>query len=77
LADKKRDSVHRLYWCDDRVSPWAGTAYGVIQALNTYDHHEGSIRGGQRAERNMLRTVNGDLGKLDRTTLSTLTGVLA
>ena len=49
----------------------------MIQAVNTYEHHESTVRGGQRAERNMLRTITGDFGKLDRTTLSTLTEVLA
>ena len=26
-----------------RVSPWAGTAHGVIKAVNTYSHHEGTV----------------------------------
>ena len=77
LADKKRDTLQRLYRHDQRVAPWAGTAHGVLQAVNTYEHHEGTVRGGQRAERNMLRTITGDFGKLDRTTLSTLNKVLA
>ena len=77
LADKKRDTLQRLYRHDMRVAPWAGTAHGVLQAVNTYEHHEGTVRGGQRAERNMLRTVTGDFGKLDRTTLGTLNTVLA
>lgn len=55
----------------------AGTVHGVVQAANTYEHHKGTVRAGQRAERNMLRAITGDFGKLDRTTLSTLTKVLA
>jgi hypothetical protein len=77
LADRKRDTLQRLYRHDLRVSPWAGTAHGVVQAINTYEHHESTVRGGQRAERNMLRTITGDFGKLDRSTLSTLHRVLA
>ena len=77
LADKKRDTLQRLYWHDLRVNPWAGTAYGVVQAVNTYEHYEGVVRGTSRPERNMLRTISGDFGQLDRTTWATLEGVLA
>ncbi len=77
LADNKRDVLQRLYTHDARVAPWAGTAHGVLQAVNTYEHHEGTIRGASRADRNMLRAVTGDFGKLDRSTMSTLQEVLA
>ena len=77
LADRKRDALTRLYRYDERVAPRAGTAHGVIQAVNTYEHHEGIVRGAARPERNMLRTVTGDFGKLDRHTMQTLTQVLA
>jgi hypothetical protein len=69
--------VQRLYRYDDRVAPWAGTAHGVLAAVNTHAHHEGTVRGASRPERNMHRTVNGDFGRLDRNTHSTLTRVLA
>lgn len=77
LADKKRDTLQRLYRHDQRVAPWAGTAHGVLQAVNTYEHHESTVRGSSRPERNMLGAITGDFGKLDRTTLSTLREVLA
>ena len=66
LADKKHDVLQRLYRHDATVAPWAGTAHGVIQAVNTYEHHESTVRGVPRAERNMLRAITGDFGKLDR-----------
>ena len=75
MADAKRDSLTTLYRSDPRVSPWAGTAHGVLQAVNTYEHHEGVVRG-ERAERNGLKTINGDFGRLDRTTWKTLTANL-
>ena len=31
----KRDTLNRLYRRDHRVAPWAGTAHGVLQAVNT------------------------------------------
>jgi phage/plasmid-like protein (TIGR03299 family) len=76
-ADKKRDTLQRLYRHDPRVAPWAGTAHGVLQAVNTYEHHEATIRGTDRAERNMLRTATGDYERLDRATWTTLTHILA
>jgi phage/plasmid-like protein (TIGR03299 family) len=76
MAQNKRDSLGRLYRHDERVAPWAGTAHGVLQAVNTYEHHEAIVRGAERAERNMLRTITGDFGDLDRTTWQQLNRVL-
>ena len=76
IADKKRAILERLYAHDRRVAPWAGTAHGVIQAVNTYEHHEGTIRGATRAERNMIRTITGDFGRTDRAALMVLEKVL-
>ncbi len=76
LAESKRDILGALYRTDPRVAPWAGTAHGVIQAASTYVQHEGVVRGG-RAERNGLKTINGDFGKLDRMTWQTLDRVLS
>jgi len=75
MADTKRDSLNTLYRPDPRVSPWVGTAHGVLQAVNTYEHHEGVVRG-ERTERNGLKTITGDFGRLDRTTWKTLTAIL-
>jgi hypothetical protein len=61
-ADKRRAILERLYTHDLRAAPWAGTAHGIVQALSTYEHHEGVIRGAERAERNKLRTLVGDFG---------------
>jgi hypothetical protein len=50
---------------------------GVIKAVNTWEHHESTVRGATRAERNMLRTVTGDFATLDRATWTSLQHVLA
>lgn len=76
LADRQRGDLDRLWRHDARVSPWAGTAYGVVQAVNTWTHHEQTVRGATRAERNMTRAVTGGVDQLDRTTLATLRTVL-
>jgi phage/plasmid-like protein (TIGR03299 family) len=76
LAERKRATLARLWNHDTRVTPWAGTAYGVVQAINTYTHHEQTVRGAQRAERNMLRAITGGVDDLDRATLATLNHVI-
>lgn len=76
LADNKRGELNRLWTSDNRVSPWAGTAFGVVQAVNTYVHHEQNVRGADRVERNMLKTVKGGAdgwAALTDTTLAELT----
>ncbi|MEZ0076246.1 DUF932 domain-containing protein [Planotetraspora sp. GP83] len=76
MAENKRDTLTRLWNHDLRVSPWCGTAWGVVQAVNTFTHHEQNVRGAERAERNMLRAVTGGIDELDRGTLRTLSAVL-
>lgn len=76
-AQARRDALARLYDHDDRAAPWSGTAYGVVQAVNTYAHHEGPIRGAQRAERNMTRAITGQIDTLDTQTLQAITTALA
>ena len=77
MAEHKRDTLRRLYRTDLRVSPWSGTALGVLQAVNTAEHHEWTVRGMSRAERNALRTVQGDFANVDRQAMDRLTAVLA
>jgi phage/plasmid-like protein (TIGR03299 family) len=77
LADNKRHKLQKLYRTDPRVAPWAGTAHGVLQAVNTYDTHEATIRGANRAERNSLKTINGDFARLDRASWHTLRNIIA
>ena len=77
IAVNKRDALENLYRNDNRVAPWAGTAWGVAQAVNTYGQHIQTVRGAQRSERNMLRTINGDIDKEDANALVVLSKALA
>lgn len=77
MAENVRDSLSRLWNHDARVSPWKGTAWGVVQAVNTYAHHEAVVRGAGRAERNMSRAITGKVDELDQGTMATLNKVLA
>jgi hypothetical protein len=73
LVPPTRSRLRRSY---NRVAPWAGTAHGVLQAVNTAKHHEATIRGASRAERDMLRTVTGGFGDIDRGSWVELSRVL-
>lgn len=77
MAENKRDALNAMYLSDDRCAPWAGTSFGVVQAVNTFDHHMSIVRGATRAERNMERALTDHFDRLDAGTLTTLNRVLA
>lgn len=85
-AQNKRDDLHTLYNFDRRVSDWKGTAFGVVQAFNTYNHHKLGVKdmGGTgrsenalRAERNMLNAIDGSTDKSDGLVLDAINKVLS
>jgi phage/plasmid-like protein (TIGR03299 family) len=77
LATTKQDELRKLYNNDVRVTPWKGTALGVLQAFNTYEHHVANRRGGaHRAQVNMLRAVDGTTAAADGLVLATLAEVV-
>lgn len=76
MAATKQSELRQLWNADPRVSPWKGSAYGVVQAVNTWAHHIQTVRGSERAERNMTMTVTGAFDKLDADTITTLGEVL-
>lgn len=75
LAERKREALQTLWTKDERVAPWAGTAYGVVAAMNTYGQHVAHVRGMSRPERNMLNMVTGEYDKTDNETLRVLRAV--
>lgn len=85
IAQDKRGEISRLYNYDPRVAPWKGTAFGVVQAFNTWSHHEqGGLPQGSkssqlaaRADRNSRRAITGETGKADTKILDALRLVLA
>jgi phage/plasmid-like protein (TIGR03299 family) len=72
MAETKMGELNRLWRHDERVAPWAGTAYGVLSAVNTYTHHHAIVRGASRVERNMERAVTGKVAAVDHTALRDL-----
>lgn len=71
-AIKVRSTLETLYTSDERVEPWAGSAWGVVQAFNTYDQHYGQVKGAHRAERNFDNVLTGKSAAADQNVLLTL-----
>jgi len=69
--ENKRDELTNLYNYDTRVAPWKGSALGVLQAFNTYNHHIVGANG-NRAERNMMNALMGKTEQSDRKVLDLL-----
>jgi phage/plasmid-like protein (TIGR03299 family) len=73
LAVNKRETLNELYRQDGRVSPWQGTAFGVLQMVNTYTTHEATQRGAvSRVARNMENVINGKIAETDNNALALL-----
>jgi phage/plasmid-like protein (TIGR03299 family) len=77
IAQGKASELDNLWSNDVRVAPWAGSAFGVVQAVNTFTHHFQTVRNTSRVDRNMERVVTGGVDKLDRATLALLDSVMA
>lgn len=77
IAENKRDAVVNLWHNDVRVTPWKGTALGVLQAFNTYAHHFGTVRNVTRPERNFANVLDGTTAQADALVLATVADVLA
>lgn len=76
IREGHRDELSNLWNNDMRVAPWSGTAFGVLQAVNTNEHHIKTVRGASRPERNMERMVAGKVDALDNATLTELEKIL-
>ena len=76
MTEGRVDELNHLYFHDNRVNPWRGTAYGALSAVNTWAHHVQTVRGNTRAARNMERAVMGEVDNLDRLVLAQLDKVL-
>lgn len=82
MADNKQSDLLRLWASDPRVAPWKGTAYGAVQAFNTWNHHYAVIRNGRNGEatrfqRNMENVLTGKMAQKDNEVLAALTTILA
>lgn len=74
IAQNKAQALDNLWTNDLRVAPWKGSAYGVLAAVNTAQHHLfGSEK--DREERNAERLVRGKWDTIDQETLKLLASV--
>uniref|UniRef100_A0AAU7J8I9 DUF932 domain-containing protein n=2 Tax=unclassified bacterial viruses TaxID=12333 RepID=A0AAU7J8I9_9VIRU len=73
-AERKIADLNRMWAHDDRVAPWKNSAWGVLAAVNTAEHHVWGTDA-NRETRNGLRTVQGKWDAIDRNTLSVLATV--
>ena len=76
-AVSRNDTITGDYmklWQDDpRVAPWRGSAFGVVQAVNTYRQHIRPTRGSSNViERNMMDTLTGVTEQQDKKALELL-----
>lgn len=72
-ADKKRQELWGLWRNDLRVAPWKGTAFGAVQAFNTWNQHFAIVKKGvARDVRNMENVLSGKLGNADKQVLEVL-----
>lgn len=76
LAETKRQALTGLYRTNTMVAPWAGTAWGVMQAVNTYNEHMSIVRNVSRYERKITNAIAGKTADADSATLATLADVM-
>lgn len=74
---RERDELVDMYRRDERAAQWRGTAFGVVQAVNTWAHHVATVKNVSRADRNAEGAITGRFAKLDTEVLNTLGKVLA
>ncbi|HZD14161.1 MAG TPA: DUF932 domain-containing protein [Pseudonocardiaceae bacterium] len=80
----KQQVISQLWQWDPRVAPWRHTAFGVVQAFNTWHHHEqnGLPAGSHthklraRADRNAMRAITGETEKNDAEVLRVLADIV-
>lgn len=77
MAENKRISLGTLLYSDDRVAPWRGTAWGILQAFNTWNQHERIVQSAERWERNRLNDLKGKTADDDTEVVETINKVLA
>lgn len=69
--ENRQNTIRTMYKNDPMVSPWSGTALGVLQAFNTYHHH---VAGPDksRVERNAMNALNGRIEQSDSAVLTVI-----
>lgn len=80
--ENRRDTLRAMWTEDERVAPYRGTAWGVVQAFNTYrqwerPHREMTSTGRRsRLGRQMAEFLGGDLSRADERVYEALSEVV-
>lgn len=75
IAENKMAALDDVYRDHVAATPYAGTAYGVVQAANTWFNHNRPLRsmeGVSRYERNMETLIGGGYAKADGAIMAAL-----
>lgn len=74
IAENKRNEFDDLWRHDERVAPWKGSKFGVLQCANTWQHHLSRVKGGEdmRADKNMEDALSDKITRYDAQTLADL-----
>lgn len=65
-SERKKGEIQKLWTESPMVAPWQGSAWGVLQAVNTWTLHQQSMKKGQsRMARNYSMAITGDIDKSD------------
>lgn len=79
-TNNRRDLLDSIYLGHGELGalngPFAGTAFGAVQANNTYQQHGVPVRGTSRLERVYDRAIRGDIAEADTVALQALATVL-
>lgn len=77
MVTNRRDEKIRLWTKDEKVAPWAGTAFGILQLDNTYRTWNATVKNvdGGRFERNLSNNAFGITAKADVEALDILANI--
>lgn len=76
MAENKRDALLGLWKSDPMVAPWAGSKWGAMQAISTFEHHLQIVRGSDRTTRNAERMVMGGAERENASALALINRVV-
>ena len=75
-TENRRNLLDDFYVTSPMNAPWTGTAFGALQAVNSYEQHARMSRGMPAAERVFDRAIRGDLLDADVSALEAISKVV-
>jgi phage/plasmid-like protein (TIGR03299 family) len=77
MAEATRERLSELWNADPRVSVWKGTAFGALQAANTFEVWDRQVRGATvNADRQVREAITGKLSEREDANAALLSKVL-